>query len=144
MKRLLYALPIVLGLAAGCSKTEDIPPPVQPQGAFSGTFLKLRNPRVVNSKQVWDTTKINLNLTLTGNNFAVTGDTTKHAGSKGPFAYDGAYMQFQDATVPANTKDITKLPKIHLAGIFRYQYDGTRLQVLAQTDTLVHFYDLKK
>ncbi|WP_158824788.1 hypothetical protein [Mucilaginibacter lacusdianchii] len=142
--RLGGALALIAALATGCLKSNETPI-VQPQGTFTGIFYKLRNPRYVNAKQIWDTTKINLSLQLSGNNFAVTGDTTLHAGSKGLFGYNSAYIEFQDNTIPAgNTKPLTALPKIHLAGTYPYQYDGSIFRLKAWNDTLVYFYDLKK
>ena len=135
---------LIATLAAGCLKNNETPV-VQPQGAFTGVFYRLRNPRFVNARQIWDTTKINLTLQLSSNNFTVTGDTVLHAGSKGAFAYNSAYIEFQDYTIPGNnTIPVTQLPKIHLTGTYPYQYDGNILRLKAWNDTLVYFYDLKK
>lgn len=145
MKRnLLYLLPLFLVFMLGeaCSPKSDPVPVPTPFGTYSGKFkLLVKN----SSKGGYDTVKkdsaLILKLSSTGN-FAVTGDTaTVHAGSKGLYNYDSAFMGFLDSTYRAVVQ-----PKFHLAGTYRYAYSGDRLQLqrtnLAQDSVL--FYDFNK
>jgi hypothetical protein len=140
--KLLYFLPVLLLLTTGCLKstsTSATPVPV-PNGTFSGQFRLLTKH---NGSAVFDTTKSNITVTLTGSNstFAVTGDTsTLHAGSYGTYGYNGTYISFADKTYPTSGTPV----KVHLNGAYLYYYDGTNFQMLAYSgDTVSYQYDLK-
>jgi hypothetical protein len=143
MKRILiFLMPFIVMLGAGCLKhTENTDTSATiPTGTFAGQFLRIHYNRTTTK---YDTLKANLTLSMdlkTG--YAITGDTTAvHAGSKGDFAMDAYYIQFTDktySTTPVNNK-------IHLAGTYLYQYNGTDFQIQAVVaDTLGFFYNLKK
>jgi len=141
-RNLLYLLPFLIILGAGCLKTNnDVKQPGTPSGTFSGQFRYLHRH---SSNVPFDTVKTNLTITMTtpANTYAVTGDTsTIHAASHGTFSIGSPYMVFNDATFPpAGTAT-----KTHLAGAYLYYYDGTVFQLLAYSaDTLSLQYDLKR
>ena len=141
-RKLIFFLPFLLMLGAGCLKGhDDVSNPLPKiSGTYSGQFIRLRlNPNT----NKYDTLKADITLSLdltTG--FAVSGDTTAHAASKGDYSYDSYYFLFSDKTYPTGSYP----SKVHLAGTYVYGYNGTRLQ-LQQTyplDTLGYFYDLTK
>ncbi len=142
MKRIpLYLLLIFLGGAIGCTP-KSIPPPAAPEGYFSGQFMLIR---LHPTTGMYDTVKTNLNISMAlATGYKVTGDTLKvHAGSFGAYAVSANnYIQFADSTYPANGWPT----KIHLAGIYRYYYDGTTFQLLYTFpyDTLSYRYNFKK
>jgi hypothetical protein len=133
----LFPLLMLLIILVGCVKN-NVPPVVLPTGTFTGTFTRIHlNP--VNNKL--DTIKANLTLTLSAaTGFAVTGDTTRHAGSHGSYAVDGQNIAFSDATLPANSTTIPA--KIHLNGLYGYNYSSPSLQIGFSSDTLAVLYNL--
>ncbi|MFD1257603.1 hypothetical protein ACFQ3S_12415 [Mucilaginibacter terrae] len=143
-RRLLYFLLGIAAALSGCIKgNDDATPVIQPQGKFTGQYYRVhRN----NTTQVKDTIKANLTLDLTSNTFTITGDTSKHAGSKGTFNYNQSYIEWIDSTVPVGTNSLD-LPKYHLHGLYQYVYNGSSLEFAASTypiDTLIYIYKLKK
>ena len=137
-KNLLGLLVILLVTLAGCSKEEETPV-VIPQGTFSGSFTRLHYSKVTNKM---DTLKANLVIkfsTTTG--YAVLSDTSVvHAGSKGGYTVDQLYINFGDNTIPAGP--IPTTGKVHLAGFYEYNYQGTSLKFGRANDTLGYYYDL--
>ena len=141
-RKLTYVLLCVAALATGCLKEDNdtTTPIVQPQGKFAGKFWRIH--RTINTNKT-DTLKLDVQLELTNNNFQITGDTSKHAGSKGTFDYNNAYIQWTDSTVPTGSNSL-KLPKIHLHGLYQYNYNGSDFRFAASNDTLFYYYELKK
>jgi hypothetical protein len=130
----LFFLPLALMLCAGCLKDTTsnvtVTPPI---GSYSGTFIRLHK----NAQGVVDTVKGNINLTLDpSTGFTLTGDTSKHAASKGTYNYDSSNILFTDKSAPST--------KIHLNGYYVYGANSTQLQIQQSTDTLGVLYDLKK
>jgi hypothetical protein len=143
-KRLFYGILGIATILTGCIKgTDDAMPLAQPQGKFAGQFYRVhRN----NTTQKRDTVKVSLELELTNDTFKITGDTSKHAGSKGTFNYNQSYIEWLDSTVPVGTNSLN-LPKYHLHGLYQYVYDNVRLEFAASTypvDTLTYIYRLKR
>jgi hypothetical protein len=125
----------------GCVKSinQTNPAVVIPTGNFTGKFAYIH---ARTSGAPMDTVISVLNLTLsTSGTYAVTGDTSRHAGSFGSFGADGTYMAFADKTYP-----VSKAPtKIHLSGSYLYSYDGTTLKLLAvPSDTVSYQYQFTK
>ncbi len=139
-RQLLSILLAIAFTGTGCLKTGDSAPLLQPQGKFAGRFLKIHL-NLLTKKQ--DTTSYNVEMELVNLTFKFTGDTSRHAGSKGKFNYNEAYIQWEDSTVPAGTNSVN-LPKPHLNGTYIYHYNGAELDFTAQNDTLKYYYDLKK
>jgi hypothetical protein len=145
MKRiLLYLLSLMLAFISGCGPKSEAPIPVGgPEGTFAGQFQLLH----LHSKTgVIDTLTANIILQMEqSTGFKVTGDTsTVHAGSYGSFIVSVPYsnVDFIDKTYPT-----TGTPaKIHLNGVYSYNYDGTNLQLVAYSafDTLSYYYNLKR
>lgn len=134
----LFFLPLALMLVAGCMKSQDPNANTSPPtGTFTGTFLSLHKKASGNG---FDSVQANITLSLDpASGFKLTGDTTKHAGSFGDFAYDAANFLFNDKTVSTSNK------KIHLNGYYLYGYNGSQLQLQQiYSDTLGYFYTLKK
>ena len=137
-----YLLALLFLCYTGCGKINTNVPNsiIVPSGNFTGVFK-----RVHVKKGVYDTLKANILLSMSVNTgFRITGDTaTVHAGSYGSYAVSNDYttIQFLDAT--SATKGLT--PKVHLNGVYNYLYDGSRLQIVANSalDTLSYQYDLK-
>jgi hypothetical protein len=150
MKQLRYLIPILLCavLAAGCLKSENVPPAITPDGNFGGEFrLISRNAE----KKTVDTVKaiIKLSLTQANGSFTVTGDTaTVHAGSKGQYAVNGNAIGFSDKTLSAVNADKAApivSSKAHLNGVYLFAYNGNVLQMKAVVgDTVAFEYDLKR
>jgi hypothetical protein len=143
-RRFIYLLPALLVLtifATGCLKNSNPPPLPYPTGTFNGQFRLLH--KKLSETKVDTLKQANIQLVLeTGMTFKVLGDTTTvHAGSKGQYGINSAYMGFNDDTYPK-----TGTPeKIHLHGNYSYIYDGSTLVILAvQGDTINYRYDLKK
>jgi hypothetical protein len=141
--KLLYSLFAITILASGCMGGKNNPTPVNyPSGTFTGQF-RLIHTNLLTGKH--DTSAANIQLTMsTATGYQVTGDTsTLHAGSKGAYAINAGYIDFQDATLPK-----TGTPKkTHLNGTYEYYYDGSSVfQMIpaSSTDTLALQYDLKK
>jgi hypothetical protein len=140
--KLLYSLFAIVILASGCMGTKNNPTPANyPSGTFAGQF-RLIHTNSLTGKH--DTSSANIQLTMsTATGYQVTGDTSKlHAGSKGAYAINAGYINFQDATL---TKSIPT--KTHLNGTYEYYYDGSSVfQMIpaAEVDTLALQYDLKK
>ena len=139
MKKNLFGLLILLlVIAAGCAKKEQIPIDI-PQGTFSGSFTRLHYSKVTNKM---DTLKANLVIKFsTATGYAVLSDTSVvHAGSKGGYTVDPYYIEFGDKTIPAGP--IPTTGKVHLAGIYEYYYKGSILKFAKGNDTLTYYYDL--
>ncbi|MES2266219.1 MAG: hypothetical protein V4520_05645 [Bacteroidota bacterium] len=139
MKKLIYFLPALLILAAGCFNNNNSTPIPNPEGTFTGEFRLVR--RLPNVTKL-DTAKANIQLVITpGVGFKVLGDTsTVHAGSKGHYGIAGNGIRFVDSTYKAGN-----YTKRHLQGDYLFVYNGTNLQmVLNSADTLSLQYDLKK
>jgi len=142
--RLLYLLPLLIALTAGClggSKNSNNVAPI-PDGVYSGQFRLLH----VHTNKT-DTVKANIMLTMSNSagTYKVTGDTaTVHAGSFGNYAGNSAtgLITFVDKTYSSSAP----VTKTHLTGTYNYAYDGTTFQMKAfgVLDTLVLQYDLKK
>lgn len=139
--KLMAALLLGTGImVTGClsDKNENTPIP-SPNGKFDGKFKVLRK-KVTGSG--YDTAyTANIRLTISPDSgYRVTGDTTKHAGSKGDFEYNYYYIGFDDNTYK------TTSTKYHLNGVYAYYYDGNLLQIARKSDldTLRLQYDLKK
>lgn len=137
--KLIYFLPFILMLGAGCLKhNDDTNPQLNvPIGIFNGTFKVLH----INAAHTgYDTTqKVNLTLAMdltTG--FSVTGDTsTVHAGSHGDFALDAINIRFADNSGTSS--------KIQLNDLYDYTYDGSNFIISrSYADTLGYLYTLKK
>jgi hypothetical protein len=145
MKLKIY-LPLLLLLvliAGACVKSNVGPttPLVIPSGTFTGKFSYFHRKT---DNIPYDTLTSNIILTMTGTagTYAVTGDTTTlHAGSFGSFQINSNYLSFADKTFP-----LTGIPKkIHLSGVYLYQFDGTNLvMVSGSSDTLGYTYQLTK
>lgn len=140
MKRSIYLLLVLVAAAAGCTKIHDNQPAVPlPVGEFTGKFLHIHK-NITTSKL--DTITVNLNLSLSATTgFAITGDTTLHAGSHGAYGVNNYYIQFIDETY-SPSKPFTKY---HLQGVYNYLYDGTKLNInVSYADTLSLQYMFKK
>ena len=135
---------VVTAVVTGCIKARDTANPVlQPQGSFTGDFYRIHTNF---QSKVKDTIKLTLGLELVNNTYKITGDTSKHAGSKGTFNYNQSYIEWTDGTLPIGANGL-KMPKYHLYGPYLYFYDGTKLEFRATTypiDTLTYIYKLKK
>jgi hypothetical protein len=142
-RKLLYFLPVILALAAGCLKKGLVTPVAGPEGTFAGQFILLHR-HVKTGVTDTLTANIQLQMSLT-TGYKVTGDTaTLHAGSYGTYAVNstGNGIEFIDKTFsPTGTPT-----KIHLSGIYGYVYNGTILQMTGYgpLDTLAFGYDLKR
>lgn len=140
-KRLFYILLSICAVVTGCIKDDgDATPAIQPAGKFTGQFIRIHTNQRSLAK---DTVRVNVQLELVNNTFKITGDTTKHAGSKGVFNYNQSYIQWIDETVPAGMNSIN-LPKYHLNGTYNYLYSGSTFKFEAYNDTLLYHYDLKR
>lgn len=148
MKR--YNLLAVIALAVSavsCVKnnTADFVAPSAPNGTFSGQFRLLHRP--YNGGSVDTAKKANLQLMMSSNGYTyqILGDTTIHAGSHGTYAYDGTFIQFNDATYSAtSTPGNYKTTKPHLVGTYQYLFTSNVFQALRTVgDTLSYQYDLK-
>lgn len=139
--KILYALPVVILLLAGCAGKPKVQPALIPSGTFTGQFRLLQRS---SDTKPFDTTAANITVTLQtpSYTYTVTGDTsTVHAGSYGTWGTSGAYIIFNDKTFPKSGV----VSKTHLSGAYLFQYDGTTLQMKANAlDTLSLQYDLKK
>jgi hypothetical protein len=136
-------LPALFVLSA-CLKTESAVNVPTPTGTFNGEFRLLR--KKVNQVK-FDTVKANIQLVFTDNtNYKVLGDTVLvHAGSKGTVEMgkgaSAGLIAFTDTTYPKSGKPA----KTHLNGVYQYYYDGSKLQMVANSaDTLSLQYDLKR
>ena|ERR1700748_489177 len=133
-----YLLPLIALFAAACSnKTAPVP---IPSGTFSGVFTRLHV-----HAGVTDTVRANITLTMQlATGYAVTGDTTTvHAGSHGSYVINpNNILQFTDNTLPPVV--ITVPVKVHLAGTYQYEYDGTNFAIFNIQDTVAFEYALKK
>ena len=137
MKKLfVYPFLLVLLGAAACVKTTQTPTPL-PSGTFTGPFTVIHlSPKT--GKLDTATATITLSMSAT-TGYKVTGDTSKiQAGSYGSYIADGTYIQFIDHTTTG-----TATAKVHLNGIYQYQYNGASLNIYASTDTLGFTYTLK-
>lgn len=144
-----FYLPIIgmLMLTAGCfsNKASNSVVPTAPNGTFTGPFARYHH---VAGKTGYDTLKGTLTVSINSSiyTYKVSGDTTVHAGSKGTFAYNSAYIVFNDSTFSQAIYNAGVKAKPHLAGQYAYSYDGSTLQLLQEypLDTLVYEYNLKK
>ena len=122
----IYLLPLLLISLASCSKKTPVEniPLVTPTGTFGG-YIQLVHTTVATGKN--DTSTANLTLVLDNQgNYAVTGDTsTLHAGSLGKFSlgYNDDLLFTDKTNLNAGNK------KVHLNGDYRYQYNGSVLQM---------------
>jgi hypothetical protein len=125
----------------GCAPKNDVLPntPVPVSGRYTGQFkLYHVNPKT-NVVRI-DSTNLNLSMeTATG--YKVTGDTTTlHAGSYGSYEVSSSASEilFSDVTFPPGGTPA----KVHLSGVYAYEYDGTTLQLITYgpQDTLQYFY----
>jgi len=141
--RLLYLFPILLVLLSSCFNNKTAAPAsttTVPSGTFTGQFRLLRFSKKTGA---YDTLSANIMLTMeTSTGYKVTGDTsTIQAGSYGDYGIStlNSNIVFQDKTYPTPTKT-------HLNGQYQYQYDGTTLQMVANSalDTLSLQYNLTK
>jgi hypothetical protein len=143
MKRnLLFLLPLLLSLGVACTPKTDVTPVQAPYGTFTGQFGALIKKSATSAG--YDTIRDSITLKMTSPAaYAVTGDTTTiHAGSKGSFAYNRYYIQFNDSTkVTTGTGT-----KFHLKGVYQYGYNGAALTIerYSNTDTALIRYVLKK
>ena len=139
MKRLIYVLPLLLVLAAGCFNNSANEPAPDPSGTFSGEFRHISK----HPDNTIDTTKANIIVVIEpGVGYHVLGDTTtKHAGSKGHYGIAGNGIMFVDNTYPK-----TGTPtKTHLNGEYVFVYNGSIFQMAKSSgDTVAFQYDLKK
>jgi len=145
--RILYLfpfLPVFLLVMSGCggSGTSSNPTPNVPNGTFSGTFTLYY---LHDKTGVIDTSTATLNLSMQKTGFAVTGDTSKvHAGSYGGYIVNSTYtaIDFVDKTYPTSGTPT----KVHLNGVYQYTFNGTTLQMEAQSayDTLHYSYNLNR
>jgi hypothetical protein len=139
MKRLVYVLPLLLTLAAGCFNNKASDPIPYPSGTFSGEFRHISK----HQDNSIDTIKANITVVIEpGIGYHVLGDTTtKHAGSKGHYVIIGNGITFVDDTYPQ-----TGIPaKTHLNGDYIYAYNGSIFQMAKTSgDTVAFQYDLKK
>ncbi|RYZ99985.1 MAG: hypothetical protein EOP47_15325 [Sphingobacteriaceae bacterium] len=131
-------------LVTGCvsNKNETIPLPA-PNGKFDGEFRVLKKKASGTGYDV--IVKDTIRLTISPDSgYRVTGDTTKHAGSKGSYVYDYYYIKFNDKTYTDTAS------KRHLNGVYAYFYDGTRFEIARNYgtnvlgDTLKLQYELKR
>jgi hypothetical protein len=140
MKRLIYVLPLLMALAAGCFNNNGSQPAPDPSGTFTGQFRRIT--RKLNQTTI-DTVKANISVVIEpGIGYHVLGDTaTLHAGSKGHYGINGNGIMFVDSTYPT-----TGIPaKNHLNGEYAFVYDGIVFQMVRTSgDTLSLQYDLKK
>ncbi len=136
MKRLLINFsPLIIMLIAGCLKPSDTPTTYAPIGTFAGQFTRIH---YSNAKKSYDTVKANLMLVMDLNTgYAISGDTTYHAASRGNFYIANNSITFLDL----NTSNPSK---IHLFGTYAYTYDNVNLQIQASSDTLKYLYVLKQ
>jgi hypothetical protein len=136
-----YLLALLFLLGAGCGKIDTKVPNsiLVPSGNFTGVFRRVH---VKNGK--YDTLKASLMLNMSVNSgFKITGDTaTVHAGSYGSYAISSDYTSVQFLDLTSATKG--PAPKVHLNGTYNYLYNGTRLQIVANSalDTLSYQYDM--
>jgi hypothetical protein len=142
MKRNIFFLLIpIAGFLTSCNTNNNVVPntPVPVSGTYTGQFkLYHVNPKT-NAVRV---DSANLNLTMeTATGYKVTGDTTTlHAGSYGSYEVSSMASQiiFADKTFPASGSPL----KVHLSGVYTYEYDGSTLQLITYgpQDTLQYFY----
>jgi hypothetical protein len=144
MKKIWICLLPALLLLGACTKSESTLSSPAPSGTFNGEFRLLHKKA---NQLKFDTLKANIQLVFSDNtNYKVLGDTVLvHAGSKGTFEVGSGVstglIGFIDTTYPK-----TGIPaKTHLSGAYQYYYDGTKLQMVANSsDTLSLQYDLKR
>jgi hypothetical protein len=138
MKRAFICfLPFILMLAGGCLKKSDNANFVVPLGNFNGIFTRIHYNA---TKKTSDTIKAGLSLVIDINTgYAISGDTTYHAGSYGDFAAAATVITFYDHTLNYS------LNKTHLEGDYTYTYDGSTLQMQqTKADTLKYLYVFKQ
>lgn len=143
MKRtLIYLLPLLMAFATGCLSKPDkvvIPPSRVPEGTFTGKFRRLH---LTVKTHLIDTLNANLTITFDASgNYAVSGDTSIHAGCKGLCILGvGDDLVFTDKNPSTTTQ-----AKQHLNGDYLYTYDGSNLQLLRGVgDTLSYQYNFNK
>lgn len=144
-RKILYLLPFLIMALSSCLKdnTDTTPLPV-PSGTFSGQFIIYHKSKATGKI---DTTKSNFTMDMNTTavaGYKVTSDTTTtHAGSYGDFSINPQYILFVDKT--ASTTGVPPA-KVHLAGVYVYQFDGSSVFKFYTTasDTIIYQYDLKK
>jgi hypothetical protein len=128
-------------MAACTKKTEVVNNQLTlPVGNFTGTFTRLH---LTHATGKIDTLNANilLNLSASGS-YAVTGDTTIHAGSFGTYGFGYADdLVFTDKTLPP-----TGTPaKPHLSGDYQYSYNSGLLEMIKNVgDSLSYQYNFTK
>jgi len=140
--KLIYLFPLLIAFTAGCSKKAavvnyQLPVPV---GNFTGQFTRYHL-TVATGKIDTLYANILLNLDASGS-FAVTGDTTVHAGSFGKYSLGvNDDLSFTDKTLP-----VTGTPaKPHLNGNYMFTYNsGILLMQKDVGDSLSYQYNFTK
>ncbi|RYU91156.1 hypothetical protein EWM62_04240 [Mucilaginibacter terrigena] len=139
MKKLIYLLPLLLTLAAGCFNDHGGEATPDPSGTFKGQFRHISK----HEDNSLDTVKAEITVMIEpGVGYKVLGDTaTVHAGSKGHYGIVGSGIMFVDDTYPK-----TGIPaKAHLNGEYVFVYNGNVFQMARSIgDTAAYQYDLKK
>ena len=144
-KCLVYVLLGMIGILSSCLKAQEDAnntPAVQPQGSFSGQFIKEHKNSLTNAR---DTLKLNVQLTLSGNSYQMNNADDRHAASKGVYEFNKQVIIWYDSTIATSGINLNT-PPYHLHGQFSYQYDGTNFNFSASdyTDTIKYTYILKR
>jgi hypothetical protein len=141
MKRnLTYSIVLLLVcLTVACSKKPDVVnyQLTVPVGAFTGKFARFHLTHATGKVDTIYANSLLLNLDVSGN-FAVTGDTSIHAGSFGKYGLGvGDDLIFTDKTLPP-----TGTPaKLHLNGDYQYTYNSGILEMVRNvSDSLSYQY----
>ena len=121
IKRLVYVLLGMIGILSSCLKSQDDQnspsAAVQPQGSFSGQFIKEHKNSLTNTR---DTLKLNVQLTLSGNSYQMINTDDRHAASKGVYEYNKQVIIWFDSTISTSVINLNT-PPYHLHGQFSYQ-----------------------
>jgi hypothetical protein len=140
--KLLYLFPLLIACTAGCSKKPAVVDYqlTVPTGNFTGLFTRYHL-TVATGKIDTLYANILLNLDASGN-FAVTGDTSIHAGSFGKYSLGtGDDLLFTDKTLPATGTPV----KPHLSGDYLFTYGSGILNLQKDVgDSLSYQYSFTK
>lgn len=144
-KHLVFVLLGMIAVLSSCLKAQNEDsntPAVQPQGNFSGQFIKEHKSSLTNTR---DTVKLNVQLTLSGNSYQVNNVDDRHAASKGVYEFNKQVIIWYDNTISSSATNLND-PPYHLHGQFAYQYDGTNFNFSASdySDTIKYTYILKR
>jgi hypothetical protein len=141
MKKSILISSVLLLLVSSCIKDNSNNNIVIPTGVFAGQFSRVHLNLKTNKL---DTLKANITLTLSAvTGYIISGDTTNHAASHGPYSADGQNMYFTDKTLPLYPVSTAPPPvKTHLNGIYLYSYNSSALQLSLVTDTLAFYYNM--